>query len=112
MIQYDFFNASMRIDMMRNIPAPGRGRVNLHSNYGHGRMCTERVVRPALARVTIAIAPDGYRVVDAIAELDGALSDHVVLLADSRNGKPLPPDNPADHRAERQTPRVLDPAGR
>ena len=48
---------------------------------------------PALARVIIASAPDGYRVVYAIAELDAAFTDQVVLLADSRNGKPLLPDN-------------------
>ena len=43
----------------------------------------------ALARVIIASAPDGYRVVYAIAELDAAFTDQVVLLADRRNGKPL-----------------------
>ena len=48
---------------------------------------------PALARVIIASAPDGYRVVYAIAELDAAFTDQIVLLADSRNGKPLLPDN-------------------
>jgi hypothetical protein len=47
---------------------------------------------PALARVIIASAPDGYRVVYAIAELDAAFTDQVVLLADRRNGKPLLPD--------------------
>ena len=48
---------------------------------------------PALARVIIASAPDGYRVVYAIAELDAAFTEQIVLLADSRNGKPLLPDN-------------------
>ena len=47
----------------------------------------------ALARVIIASAADGYRVAYAIAELDSAFTDQVVLLADSRNGKPLLPDN-------------------
>lgn len=47
---------------------------------------------PALARVVIASAPDGYRVTYAIAELDPAFTDQVVLLADRRNGKPLLPD--------------------
>lgn len=47
---------------------------------------------PALARVIIASAPDGYRVVYAIAEVDAAFTDQVVLLADRRNGKPLLPD--------------------
>ena len=47
---------------------------------------------PALARVIIASAPDGYRVAYAIAELDAAFTDQVVLLADRRNGKPLLPD--------------------
>jgi hypothetical protein len=47
---------------------------------------------PALARVIIASAPDGYRVVYAVAELDAAFTDQIVLLADKRNGKPLLPD--------------------
>ena len=48
---------------------------------------------PALSRVVIASAPDGYRVVYAIAELDAAFTDQIVLVADSRNGKPLLHDN-------------------
>ena len=48
---------------------------------------------PGLARVVIVSASDGYRVVYAIAELDSAFTDQIVLLADSRNGKPLLPDN-------------------
>jgi len=34
-------------------------------------------------------AADGYRVVFAVAELDPASTDRVVLLADRRDGKPL-----------------------
>jgi hypothetical protein len=63
---------------------------------------------PALARVIIAIAPDGYRVVYAIAELDAAFTDQIVLLADRRDGRPLLPDTgplqiivPNDKRAAR-----------
>jgi hypothetical protein len=47
---------------------------------------------PALARVIVASALDGYRVAYAIAELDAAFTDQTVLLADRRNGKPLLPD--------------------
>lgn len=47
---------------------------------------------PALARVIIASAPDGYRVAYAIAELDAALTDQVVLVADRRDGRTLLPD--------------------
>ena len=47
---------------------------------------------PALARVVIASAPDGYRVAYAIAELDAAFTDQVVLVADRRDGQPLLPD--------------------
>jgi Oxidoreductase molybdopterin binding domain len=46
----------------------------------------------ALARVVIASAPDGYRVAYAIAELDAAFTDQVVLVADRRDGRPLLPD--------------------
>ena len=63
---------------------------------------------PALARVVIASAPDGYRVVYAIAELDAAFTDQIVLVADRRDGRPLLPDSgplqiivPNDKRAAR-----------
>jgi hypothetical protein len=63
---------------------------------------------PAMARVVIASAPDGYRVAYAIAELDPGFTDQVVLLADRRDGKPLLPDTgplqivvPNDKRAAR-----------
>jgi hypothetical protein len=63
---------------------------------------------PALARVVIASAPDGYRVVYAIAELDAAFTDQVVLVADRRDGRPLLPDTgplqivvPSDKRPAR-----------
>jgi hypothetical protein len=62
----------------------------------------------ALARVVIASARDGYRVVYAIAELDAGFTDQVILLADRRDGKPLLPDTgplqiivPNDKRAAR-----------
>jgi hypothetical protein len=47
---------------------------------------------PALARVIVASAPDGYRVAYAIAELDAGFTDQVVLVADRRDGRPLLPD--------------------
>ena len=43
----------------------------------------------ALARVVIATAADGYQVAFAIAELDPGFTDKVVLIVDTRNGKPL-----------------------
>ena len=52
----------------------------------------EALKGPALARVIIASAPDGYRVAYAVAELDAAFTDQVVLLADRRDGRPLLPD--------------------
>ena len=62
----------------------------------------------ALAQIVLATASDGYQVVYAIAELDEAFTDQVILLADQRNGKPLLPDTgplqiivPNDKRAAR-----------
>jgi hypothetical protein len=62
----------------------------------------------ALARVVIATARDGYQVAYAIAEIDAAFNDHVMLIADSRDGKPLLADTgplqvvvPQDKRAAR-----------
>ena len=52
----------------------------------------EALKGPALARVIIASAPDGYRVAYALAELDAAFTDQVVLVADRRDGRPLLPD--------------------
>ncbi len=44
---------------------------------------------PALADYLVVEAPDGYRVVFALPELDPASTDRVILLADRRDGKPL-----------------------
>ena len=46
----------------------------------------------ALAQVVLASARDGYQVAYAIAELDAAFTDRIVLVADQRDGKPLLPD--------------------
>jgi hypothetical protein len=47
----------------------------------------------ALARAIVATAVDGYQVVFAIAEIDAAFNDHLVLIVDRRNGQPLLPDS-------------------
>jgi DMSO/TMAO reductase YedYZ molybdopterin-dependent catalytic subunit len=44
---------------------------------------------PALAKYLVVEASDGYRAVFALPELDPAMTDRVVLLADRRDGKPL-----------------------
>jgi len=46
----------------------------------------------ALSRVIIARAPDGYQVTYAIAEVDAAFTDHVIIIADQRDGRSLLPD--------------------
>lgn len=46
----------------------------------------------ALAQVIVASAPDGYLVAYAIAEVDAAFTDQVILVADTRDGRPLLPD--------------------
>ena len=43
-----------------------------------------------LALFLVAEAADGYRAVFALAELDHAFSDQVIIVADRRDGKPLP----------------------
>lgn len=47
----------------------------------------------ALARVVIATAVDGYQVAYAIAEIDAAFNDHLILVSDKRDGQPLLPDS-------------------
>jgi DMSO/TMAO reductase YedYZ molybdopterin-dependent catalytic subunit len=45
---------------------------------------------PYLSWVVTVDAADGYRAVFALAELDPAFTERLVLLADTRDGKPLP----------------------
>lgn len=52
----------------------------------------EKLRGKALAQVVIATARDGYQVAYAVAELDAAFTDQIVLLADRRDGRPLLPD--------------------
>jgi hypothetical protein len=44
---------------------------------------------PNMAEGIVACAPDGYQVLFSLAEFDPAFSDRVIILADSRDGKPL-----------------------
>src|SRR5581483_7642877 len=44
---------------------------------------------PRLANYLLVGATDGYRVVFALPELDPALTDQLVLLADCKDGQPL-----------------------
>jgi DMSO/TMAO reductase YedYZ molybdopterin-dependent catalytic subunit len=45
---------------------------------------------PAMALYLVVEASDGYRAAFALAELDPAFTDLVILLADRRDGQPLP----------------------
>lgn len=45
---------------------------------------------PALAFYVVVEAADGYRSLFSLAELDASFTDRVTLLADQRDGKPLP----------------------
>jgi len=45
-----------------------------------------------LRTIVFARAPDGYEVVFALAELSGDFNDRTVLIADRRDGEPLPPE--------------------
>lgn len=44
---------------------------------------------PALANYLVVEAADGYRAVFSLPELDPDFTDHILLLADRRDGKPL-----------------------
>jgi len=48
-------------------------------------------IRETLTITALVEATDGYRAVFALAELDLALTDRVILLADTKDGQPLPP---------------------
>jgi len=45
---------------------------------------------PVLAEAVLATAADGYQVVFALPEIDADFSPQTILLADSRDGQPLP----------------------
>lgn len=46
----------------------------------------------ALSRVIVVSGTDGFQVVYAIAEVDAAFTDQIILLADRRDDGPLLPD--------------------
>ncbi|MBC8084673.1 MAG: molybdopterin-dependent oxidoreductase [Hymenobacter sp.] len=48
---------------------------------------------PALTQLLLVTATDGYQVVFALPELDPSFAAQTVLLADRRDGQPLPPGN-------------------
>jgi DMSO/TMAO reductase YedYZ molybdopterin-dependent catalytic subunit len=47
--------------------------------------------RETVAMTVLVDGADGYRVVFALAELSPDFTDHVILLADTKDGQPLPP---------------------
>ena len=54
-----------------------------------GARVDEKLRGGALADYLVVEASDGYRAVFALAELDPAFADRVILLADRRDGHPL-----------------------
>jgi hypothetical protein len=50
----------------------------------------EKLRGPGLRAIVIITATDGYQVVFTIAETDSAFNDRLILLADKKDGKPLP----------------------
>ena len=48
-------------------------------------------LRDAVKMTVIVEATDGYRAVFSLAELDPELTDRIILLADTKDGQPLPP---------------------
>jgi len=48
-------------------------------------------IRETVTMTVLVEATDGYRAVFSLAELDPELIDRVVLLADTKDGRPLPP---------------------
>jgi Oxidoreductase molybdopterin binding domain len=48
-------------------------------------------LRETVKMTIIVEASDGYQVAFSLAELDPELTDRIILLADTKDGKPLPP---------------------
>jgi hypothetical protein len=56
----------------------------------HGAPSASTLRGSALADYVLVRATDGYRALFALPELDATFTDKIVLLADRRNGEPLP----------------------
>jgi len=54
-----------------------------------GRSVGSRILFPLTAIVLIT-ATDGYQVIFTLADTDPAFTDRVIILADRKDGKPLP----------------------
>lgn len=50
----------------------------------------EALKGPRLSTFLLVIGTDGFRVVFALPELDSSYTDQIIILADKRDGKPLP----------------------
>ena len=50
----------------------------------------EKLRGPGLRAIVLITATDGYQVVFTVAETDPAFNDRLILLADKKDGKPLP----------------------
>jgi hypothetical protein len=50
----------------------------------------EKLRGPGLRAIVIITATDGYKVVFTVAETDPAFNDRLIMLADTKDGKPLP----------------------
>lgn len=66
------------------------GGVSLHDLLVRAGTPTGQPVRgKAMLSYVVIGAADGYHVLFSLPELDPSFTDHVVLIADSRDGKPL-----------------------
>lgn len=67
--------------------------VPLYQVLQHAGMSFGDTLRgPALAQYVLVTASDGYRAVFALPELDPRCTDDPVLLCETMNGAPLPPE--------------------
>jgi hypothetical protein len=65
-------------------------------------------IRETVTMTVLVEATDGYRAVFSLAELDSELTDRVILLADTKDGQPLPPrEGHSASSFRRETPGAL-----
>ena len=48
-------------------------------------------IRDTITMIVLVEAADGYRAVLSLAELEPELTDRIIVLADTKDGQPLPP---------------------
>ena len=76
----------------RITPPRAAPRIPLETRRSRTESDSTPYIDGELATAVVVTGADGYRMVFAIAEFDPAFTDRVAIVADRRDGAPLPPN--------------------